>query len=214
MRTRIIGDIHGKIYDYQIHCLKQGVRHSNDICPQRSIQVGDFGIGFDGQYWHEQTNKWMKENPSHRFIRGNHDDPARCKQMNNYIPDGKIEDGVMYIGGAWSIDHALRTEGLNWWCDEELSIIELNNLVYAYSAHKPRVMITHDCPTAIAWEMFVSRDGYRQHKTRTGEALQAMWEMHKPEMWFFGHWHQTRDLTLFGTKFQCLGELDFIDVDL
>lgn len=55
MRTRIIGDIHGKIYDYQIHCLKQGVRHSNDICPQRSIQVGDFGIGFNSEYWHDSV---------------------------------------------------------------------------------------------------------------------------------------------------------------
>ena len=217
-RTRIIGDIHGKTYDYQIHCLKHGIRHANEEYPLKSIQVGDFGIGFNNQYWHDELNKWMKANPSHRFIRGNHDDPAKCKTMHNYIEDGKIEDGLMFIGGAWSIDYGWRTAGIDWWADEELDIVTFNNLIHAYSVHKPRVMITHDCPTSIAWELFISRGdslaGAKQIKTRTGEALQAMWEIHQPEMWFFGHWHNTRDITLHGTRFQCLGELDYIDVEL
>lgn len=216
--TRIIGDIHGKTYDYTLHCLKQGVRHSTEPCPERSIQVGDFGIGFAGQYWHNEINKWMKENPTHRFIRGNHDAPAVCPLMHNYIADGTVENDVMYIGGAWSIDHAFRTEGVSWWRDEELSVEELNQMIDTYKAVKPRVMITHDCPTQIAWDMFISRGqslaGTQQIKTRTGEALQAMWEIHQPQEWYFGHWHVTRDLTLHGTKFQCLGELDFIDVEL
>jgi len=54
----------------------------------------------------------------------------------------------------------------------------------------------------------------QHHKTRTGQALQSMWEYHQPEMWFFGHWHETRDLTLNGTKFQCLGEMDYVDVEI
>ena len=66
--TRIIGDIHGKLYDYQsysIHDFKGP-----------TIQVGDFGIGFAGQYWHDQLVEWQTANPQHRFIRGNHDDPT------------------------------------------------------------------------------------------------------------------------------------------
>lgn len=219
--TRIVGDIHGGFNGYSFYTLGVGrTRHAGDPAPpMRSVQVGDFGIGFYTPYWHESVNDWMKANPEHRFIRGNHDDPAMCKTMHNYIADGTIEGDVMYIGGAWSIDHAMRTPGIDWWHDEELSIVELDNLIYAYTAHQPRVMITHDCPTAIAWEMFVSRgDGWggskSQIKTRTGEALQAMWEQHQPEMWFFGHWHQTRDLTVHGTKFQCLGEHDYVDVDI
>lgn len=216
--TRIIGDIHGKMFDYTIHCLKQGLRHKSEPVPERSIQVGDFGIGFSSQYWHDEVNKWMLENPTHKFIRGNHDNPAKCFEMAGWIHDGMVEDDVMYVGGAWSIDHAFRTEGVSWWRDEELSIERLNTMYEIYKHAKPRVMITHDCPTQVAWDMFISRGnslaGQTQIKTRTGEALQAMFEIHQPEHWFFGHWHYTRDLTLHGTKFQCLGELDYVDVDL
>lgn len=216
--TRIVGDIHGKFYDYVNFSLAFGMRHNTDPVPIRSVQVGDFGIGFAGDYWHEQVEEWMKQNPNHRFIRGNHDDPSTCKKMTGYIADGVVENDVMFIGGAWSIDHALRTEGVSWWRDEELSIEELNSMYDVYKTTKPRVMITHDCPTQIAWEMFISRGNSlapgQQFKTRTAEALQAMWEIHKPELWFFGHWHNTRDLTLHDTKFQCIGELDFVDVDI
>jgi hypothetical protein len=186
--------------------------------PVRSIQVGDFGIGFGNNFWHEEVvGKWMKDNPNHRFIRGNHDNPAICKTMPGYIEDGTVEGDVMYIGGAWSIDHAYRTEGRDWWRDEELSIMEFDRIAKIYEEVKPRVVITHDCPTAVAWEMFISKGlslSTSQIKTRTGEYLQFMFEQHKPELWFFGHWHETLTQNILGTEFHCLGELDFIDVEL
>jgi hypothetical protein len=216
--TRIIGDIHGKWYDYVNFSLLQGIRHNTETVPERSIQVGDFGIGFYSDYWHEEVSDWMKKNPTHRFIRGNHDDPDKCRGMPGWIEDGSVENDVMYIGGAWSIDHAMRTEGLDWWRDEELSTVELMKLVDRFGQVKPRVMITHDCPTSVAWDMFLSKglglDNNKQIKTRTGEALQAMFEIHKPESWYFGHWHHTRCQNILGTNFQCLGELDFIDVNI
>ena len=219
--TRIVGDIHGSFNEYSFYTLGVGrLRHTmTELAPpDRSIQVGDFGIGFYTPYWHESVREWMKTNPGHRFIRGNHDDPAMVKTMPGYIEDGTVEDGVMLIGGAWSIDHEYRTAGLDWWPDEELSLQELEKMIDKYREVKPRVMITHDCPTQIAWDMFISRgNGWSngiQVKTRTAEALQAMWEYHQPEDWYFGHWHITRDLTLNGTKFQCIGEMDHVDVEL
>lgn len=218
--TRIVGDIHGKFNDYTFFSLGVGrTYHRGDVPPpERSVQVGDFGIGFYKDYWHGMVDDWQKEYPGHRFIRGNHDNPAKCKEMTGYIPDGTIEGDVMYIGGAWSIDHDMRIEGKSWWRDEELSIEELNQLYDVYVDKKPRVMITHDCPTSVAWEMFLSKGlgmfGEGQTKTRTGEALQAMFEAHKPEEWYFGHWHQTRKAEILGTKFHCLGELDYVDVEL
>jgi hypothetical protein len=215
--VRLVGDIHGGFNEYSFYDLGVGrYRHATEPAPpEHSVQVGDFGIGFYTPYWHDSVNDWMKKNPGHRFIRGNHDDPAMCKTMAGYIPDGTIEGDVMYVGGAWSIDHAWRTPGIDWWPDEELSVDELNKLVDRFVQHKPRVMITHDCPTRIAWEMFISRGNtLGQVKTRTAEAFQAMWEMHQPEEWYFGHWHFTRDLTLHGTKFQCLGEHEYMDVEI
>ena len=216
--TRIIGDIHGKIYDYRSYALVSGVRARHIVEPERSIQVGDFGIGFFSPFWHEKEIEWQKEHPQHRFIRGNHDDPAMCKTMPGYIEDGTVEGDVMFIGGAWSIDHEWRTPGLDWWPDEELSYSELDKLVTKYGQAKPRVMITHDCPTSVAWEMFLSKGlglgDNKQIKTRTGEAFQAMFEIHQPELWVYGHWHNTRKTNINGTEFQCLGELDYVDVEL
>lgn len=215
--TRIIGDIHGKIYDYRSYSLVTGIRGRQIVEPERSIQVGDFGIGFFSAFWHQNEIEWQKEHPQHRFIRGNHDDPVMCKSMPGWIEDGTVEGDVMYVGGAWSIDHEWRTAGVDWWPDEELSYEELEKLITKFGEVKPRVMITHDCPTSVAWDMFISKgDAFPgpQIKTRTGEAFQAMFEIHQPELWVFGHWHNTRKMEKNGTTFQCLGELDYIDIEL
>jgi hypothetical protein len=217
--TRIVGDIHGQFNEYSFYDLEIGrTRHAGDPAPpMRSVQVGDFGIGFAAEYWHGMVNDWMEKNPEHRFIRGNHDDPAQCKKMRNYIADGTVEGDVMYIGGAWSIDHAMRIEGRDWWRDEELSVMEFDRIAKIYEETKPRVMITHDCPTMVALDMFVKEGlGLGPHliKTRTSEYLQFMFDMHQPELWFFGHWHVTRTKEINGTKFHCLGVHEYVDIDL
>ena len=213
MITRIIGDIHGKWYDYQL------ITNPYMGKIESSIQVGDFGVGFHGDYWNGRVNDFHTEKINHRFIRGNHDNPKMCKkEMVGYIPDGKIENNVMFIGGAWSIDYEYRQAGTDWWPDEELSYEELDRMISIYEVVEPEIMITHDCPTIAAYEMFVKHGktlaGTTQHKTRTAEAFQAMFEIHQPKFWFFGHWHQTKKENINGTIFHCLGECDFIDFDL
>ena len=207
--VRIIGDIHGKFNSY-----KQIAEQA-----EHSIQIGDFGVGFAGDMWHETVNEFH-ESGNHRFIRGNHDNPSKCKnEMVGYISDATVEDDVMFIGGAWSIDHQWRTEGLDWWADEELSQKEFQLVIDTYEKVKPRVVITHDFPESIAYEMFLKHNlglggSSEQHKTITGTALETMFEIHQPEFWFVGHWHITKDITVNGTKFQCLGELEYLDIKL
>ena len=208
--TRLIGDKHGLWNDYQT--VINGV--------ENSIQLGDFGIGLGaGDYWHDRVNDTIG-NTGHRFIRGNHDNPEKCKDMLSWIPDGTDEYVVMFIGGAWSIDADYRIPCHDWGASEQLSESELRTLHDVYVATKPRVMLTHDCPTLAAYYMFI-RAGLRTygnsstlHLTRTGEALQRMFEAHQPEFWYFGHWHHTKRMQIDRTVFQCLGELDYIDVDL
>lgn len=209
--VRLIGDIHGDWYNYLNIALA-----SPD---KKSIQVGDFGIGFAGSYWHELTNEFHAQE-DHRFIRGNHDNPDKCrKEMIGYIPDGSVENETMFIGGAWSIDHAWRTEGINWWCDEQCSYAEMDLFLNVYEATKPRYMITHDAPIEITNEMFIKTGlsiGGREAKqipNVTNQALQAMFEIHQPEFWFFGHWHITKHLKYGNTTFMCLGEMDYVDFD-
>lgn len=209
MLTRIIGDIHSNWSDYKI--VTKNISHN-------SIQVGDFGIGFNNGYWDARVNKYHGSG-QHKFIRGNHDHPVICKQtMVGCIKDGTIEDDVLYIGGAKSINHASLTEGKNWWKDEELSYVELDAIVLKHSVQKPRILITHDCPTIAAYRMFISDPNFHSngvlHTTRTGEALQSMTDLHQPEFHFFGHWHATITKKIGNTTYVCLGIMDYIDVDL
>jgi hypothetical protein len=130
---------------------------------------------------------------------------------------------MMLVGGAISVDRALRTEGRDWWPDEELSAVDFQELIAAYVARKPRVMVTHDCPAEVA-SILLSRaplPGPRRQDmpSRTRYALQDMWSAHAPKLWLFAHYHVSFDHVLgggreTGTRFICLAELEYRDIDL
>lgn len=187
---RFIGDVHGNFNKY-FQLINQ-----TDL----SIQVGDFGVGFVPMPNLTENN---------RFIRGNHDDPSLCTTIKNYIPDGTFEDGIMFLGGAWSIDRAWRTEGKDWWPDEELSIKELDYWIQKYDEYRPKIMVTHDCPDVVS-PMLVNT----AYKTRTGQALGAMFSIHQPKLWIFGHYHISRKIEMAGTTFICLDIDEHIDVTI
>lgn len=213
--TRIIGDIHGLVNDYKAYSI-------NDF-DGPTIQVGDFGVGFgQSDFWHESVNDFHRSG-QHRFIRGNHDNPSVCKEMVGWIPDGRIENDVMFVGGAWSIDNPnadfpwyRRTENVDWWANEECSDAQFQHFIELYSVVKPRVMITHDCPLVVSTEMFFNSGLIKgsQYTTRTAAAFDAMIAIHQPDEWYFGHWHFTMQYKYGRTMFQCIGELDYVDVEL
>ena len=196
---RLIGDIHGALGPYM------EIASGCDF----SVQVGDFGVGFGKdkpdlyQKWCDRVEEFHASG-NHRFIRGNHDELAVCKNMKGWIPDGAYASGVMFIGGAQSTDIHLRKEGFDWWADEELSFTEFSDLVDYYETVKPDVMITHDAP-----KRFLA--GYTHHSL-TRNALDMMFEIHKPSLWVFGHHHTPHSDTMDGCHFICLGINHYIDI--
>jgi len=200
----LIGDVHGKWNSY----IEKVANH------EESIQLGDFGVGFtrEDRKRKENLDKFLSENKGHRFIRGNHDNPAVCKQHPNYINNGTFENGMMFIGGAFSIDKAWRVPGEDWWHDEEDSYQELMEVIVQYEKNKPSIMITHDAPDIVARQMFPFYTDANESRTRS--AFETMFEIHKPDAWFFGHWHQTKSLNILGTEFMCLNELDTFELNL
>jgi hypothetical protein len=192
MKVAFISDVHGKWNAYEQICAQH----------EHTIQVGDFGIGFEkvvGRYSPILSNR-------HRFIRGNHDDPAGCKDHPNFIPDGHTEvisgTKVMFVGGAFSIDRHWRTEGINWWRDEENSYRDFLTFFETYEAFKPDLMVTHDCPTDFA-KLFMLGAHKPLYDSTTGAALQTMFDIHQPNRWVFGHWHTHIDQIYKGTRFFC-----------
>lgn len=193
---RFIGDVHGLFDRY---------REIASAVP-RSIQVGDMGVGFRGF-----DPAACSIGPEHRFIRGNHDDPDRCSEVEGYIPDGSVLDRIMCVGGASSIDRHVRTEGVDWWPHEELSIRQLDGIVDKALLVEPEIMVTHECPESIARRMFPSM---RPVPSRTRQAFDAILEGHRPALWVFGHWHVSKTMSVGGTMFVCLDELAHVDIDV
>lgn len=209
---RLIGDVHG-YFDRYKKILKES--------PYPTIQVGDMGVGFrkrylDGAIAYSANPPYEKMfEGHHRFIRGNHDNPETCRNHTQWIADGTVQDNAMFIGGALSIDKDYRTEGYDYWSDEELSDVELDALVTQYIETKPEIMITHECPQSIA-SCFGGVYGIKldpRFDSRTRHAFDRMFGVHSPKLWVFGHWHNKLDYLDRGTRFVCLPELEYIDVD-
>lgn len=202
----IIGDVHGKIKQY-LWLIK-------DV--ESSFQIGDMGIGFPNILLPTSDN-------GHKFIRGNHDNPSVCRQHPNYAGEfGYIpEKEIFFMGGAWSIDKEWRIPGYSWWPDEELSWEQMDAAYELYVEKKPKIVLTHDCPDEIGSFILASlkspfiigSDGKGMKiSTQTAKGLQRMLDIHKPEKWIFGHWHQSWKMERQGTRFICLNELETLEI--
>lgn len=198
-----IGDIHGE-WEYYLNLVK-------NITHTPTIQVGDFGIGFPGY----PDPPVAAEN--HWFIRGNHDNPEVCRKHPRCLGDyGYRKDwDLFYVAGAESIDKNMRVEGVSWWRDEELDYTTLNGKVLSlYEETKPRIVVTHTCPIGLRGQVlpvWVNDGGHGPSVTE--RALQAMFEIHQPDLWMFGHWHRHMDFPLFGTRFICLNTYQLIELE-
>lgn len=197
----VIGDVHGFTGTYQkfINRLPAG---------QRTIQIGDMGIGFEGVGLHRMPD-------SHTWFRGNHDNPKKCRTHPNYRGDYGYDEttGIFHLAGAWSIDRAYRTEGVTWWPDEELDYVELAKAVELYTKVKPRIVLSHDAPAKAVETLLYDLVGpyfmakQKGANSRTSQALQIMLDTHQPDEWVFGHFHVDKSFHTPGydTKFRCVG---------
>ncbi len=204
--TYLIGDVHGKYAPYKT--LLRGMK--NSVC------VGDMGVGFrrsygarDGEFFTNPPHAFMKKG-NHRFIRGNHDNPGSCRKQSQWIPDGTFEDGIFFCGGAYSIDKHLRTEGYNYWSDEELSYDQADKALGVYLDCKPDVVVTHDAPLSVVGHIHTSH--HRYDSSFTQRYLQNMFEQHQPRLWVFGHHHTSWTMEVEGTTFRCLNELEIMEL--
>lgn len=183
---KIIGDVHQKIVDYF------EIIQNED----KTICVGDFGFS-DEHNFHAKNIS-----PKHKINFGNHDNteflnfPHSCGNFGNHY-------GIFTIRGAKSIDAHLRYAGVNFWHNEELSYTEGLSLIDQYTKELPNIVVSHDCPEIVRQSMFNIFD-----KTFTSVLLETLFEIHQPDLWIFGHHHQSKQVQINGTKFICLSELE------
>lgn len=215
MITRFIGDIHGSLGFY-LDAISEA--QDEDIS---TIQVGDFGIGFlnhDPDGLDELISSYEDDGVSHRFIRGNHDDPDLCRKHSHFVPDGTVEGKVLYLGGATSIDRAWRTPGIDWWAGEEAPQDVLDAAVETWRTNEDLdVIVSHECPEFFATEVMIPYAGFKgvpSEFSRTRITLARMHMIRKPRVQVFGHWHRSLDVVESGTRFVCLGINEWKDIEV
>lgn len=193
---RIIGDVHGNHADYL------DILDNSDF----TVQVGDFGFN-----WDCLNNV---DSQRHKIIGGNHDNYHIVANYPHYLGDfGATSLGgvdFFFVRGERSVDAHLRTEGKNWWREEELDMACGYRAIEAYENNKPEIVISHGCPASVL-PVFVTNPG-KYNPSRTAQLLDAMLEIHRPRLWIFGHHHINETLNEGGTLFQCLNELETVEI--
>ena len=128
MKFTILGDVHGD----RARCNRVHQKAQKKFPGSEVIQIGDLGVGFpkykrrarSGLYINEPTGEIDTEDyklpPTFKFFPGNHDNRKECHKLPNCLGDFGEYKGMFFVSGASSIDRAFRTEGLDWWDDEEL----------------------------------------------------------------------------------------------
>lgn len=213
MEILVIGDIHAKVPAY-ISKLKEHLKGEKreDFY---SIQIGDFGFGqdYERRNFHFNRSRILDEN-KHVFFGGNHDDYDNLPDFHlgdfGVVP---FWDDAFFIRGAYSIDKDLRTPGLDWWGEEELSWEQCNRCIEAYQEEKPKIVLSHDAPDTAVHRMFPT---HKRLNSTTGRLLDRLFDIHQPELWIFGHWHKGETSRIDETRFISLPELGtfLFDTDL
>jgi len=176
-----------------------------------SIQCGDMGVGFPEKgigYDKDGISYAPEVDKNHKFIRGNHDDPAICRAHPNYAGDWKYysHPNIFVVGGGFSVDYRMRMPNVTWWEDEELSNRQFGQMFRFYKQYKPRIVVSHECPSVVLYNV-ATNAAKLVNRSRTEEMLQKMYEYHKPEFWIFGHHHRRKELDKGGVHFVALNEL-------
>lgn len=198
---RIIGDVHGKYAKY-LPIIKDTTE---------SIQIGDFGFDY---------RVFKNINRNHRFFGGNHDNYTTIGNCKNNLGDFGIipnHPEMFFVRGAFSVDKKWRTPGVDWWEEEELNDIQFNQCTQEYTLAKPEIVLTHECPYEIS--QLIGNPGVLKYfglpedlKTQTNQWLQRLFDIHRPKLWIFGHFHTSWNQKIKGTDFRCLAELEYINL--
>jgi hypothetical protein len=197
-----IGDVHAWMDDYK--------RIISTI--PHSIQLGDMGLGF-----YDDIDAQFPDNPAHRFIRGNHDNPLGCQGKCSYLGDYGYEVGVggtlFWLGGGFSIAGITVENDPKWLGEakEQLTYATMQNALEVYTEVKPDIMVSHECPRVCLVQMGKEANGIN---SATAKLLDCMLEAHAPKVWAFGHHHRSIQFEEIGCQFHGLDSLEMREIEM
>ncbi|MCA8938566.1 MAG: metallophosphoesterase [Planctomycetes bacterium] len=192
-----IGDVHGRWARLGAILALPEVQSADAV-----LQVGDFG------FWPQTMPRLKPEHISRPFfaIDGNHEHFPWLAQNKDKLPHGitflerasTLEVGPLTIGllgGAASIDKAMRKAGHDWFPEEEISRAEFESI-------RPQMagldlMVSHDAPNGLRggyWHDIEVRPHPASLKQR--HMLTQLWESASPKLWVHGHHHHAHSQML------------------
>ena len=193
MIVRIIGDVHGKQERY--------VEIAQDAPEGRSVCLGDVGFNYD--YLDKRLDPEM-----HRIVAGNHDNYEQLTP--HFLGDYGEIFNCYYVRGAWSIDQKYRTPGLNWFAEEQISMMQSLNALSYLQHHKPKIMLSHDCPDTIKRAILPAN--VEIVRTQTCDLLETISKVESIRQWYFGHNHTDWEMYQNNCLFRCVDELSYVDI--
>lgn len=192
----LLGDIHGK-YKRMHEVIREKDKH------EYIVALGDIGFSFE-TLDNVDPKKFV-------IVGGNHENYDKIVNIPHYLGDyGYVNNfngfDFFFYRGAYSIDRQYRTIGIDWWPNEENNIETFMKARDLYRNIKPDIMLTHDCPNDIL--DYLLEPHQIRYENITGWALNELFHIHQPKIWRFGHHHKSWRMTINGTDFRCLNELE------
>jgi Calcineurin-like phosphoesterase len=203
-RVLVAGDWHGNTRWAQ--CV---IRETKTLLADEEqpviLHLGDFGIwpGIEGtMYLNAVLGSCLAHEVRILFVDGNHEDFTQLEELRiragqtvSWLPRGHRWEWHgrtwLALGGGVSLDRACRTEGKDWWPEEEITAKQACDVILDGPAD---VMVTHECPSGVThtfppppswWDLadLARSDAHR-------ERLQQVVDVVRPSHLLHGHLHR------------------------
>jgi hypothetical protein len=212
-RVLVAGDWHGS-KDWALSVIRRVPQLLAGEPERLILHLGDFGIWPDTQgrqYLNAVGAALEQVNAQLWFIDGNHEDFPQLAQLavDRDVADGRVSvrPGICYLprghrwqwhdrrwlacGGGVSLDKAARTEGQDWWPQEELTSEQETAIIAGGHAD---VMVCHDCPAGVghtfsrppSWWAAADLERNDAHRRRLQRIVDAV----QPAHLLHGHLHR------------------------
>lgn len=201
----IAGDSHGDKM-YISWCVSQALKHGHEFV----IIVGDWGFFTESN--RNNCNSIVEEAGEGKvrlcFLGGNHDNWEYLNSIGRhtnelvqvcpyifFIPQGCffLMDGLRFasMGGAYSVDHAHREQGVDWWPHETISEDDLRAFYINWELHQYGdidIFLSHEGPD-IPELVDTVRPLYKQTEDQMRSIGDLMYVAH-PKYHIHGHHHR------------------------
>lgn len=218
--TGVIGDVHANTL-WTVSAIKQICKRLEGEKEKIILQAGDFGV-WRGSTFIPQVSNALKDHGAQLwFADGNHEDFPWLRKLQEDSEWGQrwITPRIKWLtrgsrwewhgktwlalGGAVSVDKNLRTEGTDWFPEEEITD---GQEAAAIAGGPADVLLSHDAPTdiplslgvpSLEWLPMIPRaEAHRERLQRVCEAVKPSWIFH-------GHYHTPGDRVFRAKWGQC-----------